>query len=114
MNRLCRAVGLLCLLLSVAFCSSCADRPFHDHDFGLGETLPPELTEKETESSDGETSEEETVLPEAYWLENGSVYHTHPECRHLKEKEDVQSGTVEEAFAEIEKGNVIKAVFTFD
>ena len=49
---------------------------------------------EDTSSSDGET-----VL---YWVENGEVWHTSPDCRYLKNKE-VTSGNRDEAVADGKK-----------
>ncbi len=56
--------------------------------------------EKDAGDSEPETDRGDSGAPEAatvYWLLSGSAYHISNSCYHIKEKPNVQSGTVEAA-----------------
>ncbi len=50
-------------------------------------------TDKKTDDDNNDIDNEQIV----YWTKSGSVWHTNPECHHLKKSTNIQSGTVEEA-----------------
>ncbi len=50
-------------------------------------------TDKKTDDVNNNENNEQTV----YWTKSGSVWHTNPDCHHLKKSTNIQSGTVEEA-----------------
>ena len=56
-------------------------------------TTPENPSEQEQPSAPEEPTPQATV----FWLSGGSVYHTDSECRYIKGKQNVQSGTVSEA-----------------
>lgn len=50
----------------------------------------------------GEESAPELQTPDngtVFWLKNGTVYHVSQTCYHIKEKQGVLAGTVDEALA---------------
>ena len=92
----------LALLLSLAACH--AQEPFE-----AGEPLTPdqinhlktelEKVQQEQEGGQGspEKGEGEAPLPDfitVYWLAKGSVYHCDENCYHIREKTNVESGSV--------------------
>ena len=88
--------GLLLLLVAVllfAF-AACTQKSF---DAGKP------LTAEELEELQKELAEEEEVEEPfdgtVYWLKSGSVYHKKKNCYHIKDKENLQSGTEEDAVA---------------
>ncbi len=50
-------------------------------------------TENKNDDANDDVSNEQIV----YWTKSGSVWHTNPDCHHLKKSTNVLSGTVEEA-----------------
>ena len=56
-------------------------------------------TETKTETETEAVTETETVSEDelVYWVEGGKVWHLSTDCRYLKDKENIQCGTVEEA-----------------
>ena len=58
-----------------------------------GSTPEGTLTPDQPSGSLDPTTQSATV----FWLESGSVYHRDSDCRYIKEKQNVQSGTVTEA-----------------
>ena len=92
---------LLPLLLALILLPSCSpsDR------FGGGRPITPEDLESISAevfgSTDEPTDESETkeIHPNTtvYWLADGSVYHTNPDCSHLKGKRNVKQTTLRTA-----------------
>ena len=56
-------------------------------------TTPENPSEQEQPSAPEEPTPQATV----FWLSGGSVYHTDSDCRYIKGKQNVQSGTVSAA-----------------
>ena len=107
-------VFLLLLLITAAlFACSPTDR------FSAGKPISREeldaiaadLLETEADTADEILSEQETVIEQTtesepaestdsevvYWTKNGSVYHTNPDCYHIRNASDVRKGSVAEA-----------------
>ncbi len=89
---------LLLLLAALLLCSfaSCNQKSFN-----AGEPLTAEELEalKNQLAEEEEEEEEEPFDGTVYWLSSGSVYHKKKSCYHIKDKENVQSGTEEDALA---------------
>ena len=87
------------LLLLLAALLLCAFVSCNQKSFDAGEPL----TAEELEELRNELAEEEEVEEPfdgtVYWLPGGSVYHKKKSCYHIKDKENVQSGTEEDALA---------------
>ena len=91
----------LALLLALILLPSCSpsDR------FEGGRPVTPEELESisaEVFGTDGDTAETETeaainLNTTVYWLENGSVYHTDPDCSHLEGKRSIKQTTLRTA-----------------
>ena len=96
------------LLPAVLFCSCAADEPQVEYN---GELLSQEdifaLADQftATETADEETESEETEESKepadgiVYWTEGGSVFHEWHSCGHLSKKNEIMSGSIEEAIA---------------
>ncbi|MBQ9779602.1 MAG: hypothetical protein IJW00_01525 [Clostridia bacterium] len=103
-------LGLLCAMLT-----ACRSHGLLSDDFDAGDTVTPEelleisraifetAAEPDDESS-GETSEPETLSPDAtvYWLKKGSVYHAKKDCYHISHasEDEICSGKIPEAESE--------------
>ena len=55
---------------------------------------PSDTTKTEDEVGENTQAPSEPEAQTVYWLPNGSVYHSDSTCYHIKEKPNVQSGTV--------------------
>ena len=101
--RICCLCLALLAILSLGGCGS-------SRDFDAGEqltaqelaALQDELAAKEEnekgnsgEQAQDDISDDGTV----YWLESGKVYHRRATCYHIAKKDNVQSGTAEQASA---------------
>ncbi|MBQ9801551.1 MAG: hypothetical protein IJW51_00555 [Clostridia bacterium] len=105
MRRITIAVLLLLMLLSLSACT--VQDPF-DAGTPLSadevRSLKESLTENNTPPAEPEPEPEPLPEPSVgegtvYWLESGSVYHVSADCRYLKNKTNVKTGTVEDANA---------------
>lgn len=96
------------ILLAMLFCACSADAPRVEYNgeelsreeiFSLSDRFPRE-TEAETEP-ESET-EEETREPAdgiVHWTAGGEVWHEWSSCGHLSQKNEVESGSVEDAIS---------------
>lgn len=89
-----RVLLLLLVVLLLSSFVSCNRK-----SFDAGEPL----TAQELEALKSQLAEEEEIEEPfdgtVYWLSSGSVYHKKKSCYHIKDKENVQSGTEEDALA---------------
>ena len=102
MSRVKHGIAIGCLLFLLCVLAACAAR----EPFAAGKPLTAgEVSDLRTELLEqkgdvGGKADNEIVNDDAaqnatvYWLPNGSVYHTDGSCYHIKEKPNVQSGTV--------------------
>jgi hypothetical protein len=69
-----------------------------DSDERTNDTENTENTEvqSDTNTSNGEVSDE-NIGDEVYWTESGGVWHLYRDCGHLKNSQNVLSGTVADA-----------------
>ena len=88
--------GLLLLLAAVLLFMfvACAQK-----SFDAGEPLTAEELEALKKELAEEEEAEEPFDGTVYWLKSGSVYHKRKTCYHIKGKENLQSGTEEDAVA---------------
>ena len=89
---------LLPLLLALVLLPSCApsDR------FEGGRPITPEELESVSAEVFGtaeESAESQPLTPNStvYWLKDGTVYHTDPDCVHLSDKRNIKSTTLRTA-----------------
>ena len=97
------AAVLLLLALILAACGNSAR-------FDAGELLTADevaaqrawLEAQKSDDGDGEDDPSQEETPQngiVFWLSGGSVYHLSKSCHHVREKEGVLQGTVDEALA---------------
>lgn len=107
------ALSLFCTLcLLCAMLTACRSHGLLSDDFDAGDTVTPEelleisreifeTTAEPHDESSEETSEPETLSPDAtvYWLKNGSVYHAKKDCHHISHasEDEIFSGKIPEA-----------------
>ena len=89
-------VALVAIILLLALSACAAVEPFEQ-----GEVLSAEEVEARRAALLAEREEEASKVFDGscYWLVKGSVYHVSLDCSYIKGKENLQSGTVQEANA---------------
>lgn len=87
------------LLLSMLLLAACTPAD----DFSAGKPLTRDelaslSAELSTEASEPDTAEGEiNVQTKVYWTEGGDVYHPDRECYHIRNSDELKSGTVRTA-----------------
>ena len=105
-----RKILIIAVLVSAALLGSCvADEPRVEYNgellsqediFALADQFTAtETVEEETESEESEETRE-PADGVVYWTESGSVFHERLSCGHLSKKNEIISGSIEEAIAE--------------
>ena len=100
MRRISALVLALLLLLLSCGCTATADFDAGEQLTAaelaaLKEQLAAQKEQEDAAPSGGGTSEDGMV----FWLDSGKVYHTDATCYHIAKKQNVKSGTVDEATA---------------
>ena len=118
MKNFVKVISLILVVFSISSLCSCSVFTYDKARFDGGETLDEELLSKiENDLHNGDhTSEESTIDPPhnsteesgqetqedssiVYWTSSGTVWHTKRDCSHIRNSQNVISGTVEEAIS---------------
>ena len=118
MKNFVKVISLILVVFSISSLCSCSVFTYDKARFEGGETLDEELLSKiENDLHNGDhTSEETTIDPPhnsaeesgqetqedssiVYWTSSGTVWHTKRDCSHIRNSQNVISGTVEEAIS---------------
>ena len=118
MKNFVKVISLILVVFSISSLCSCSVFTYDKARFEGGEALDEELLSKiendlhngdhtseespidpphnSTEESGQETHEDSSIV---YWTSSGTVWHTKRDCSHIRNSQNVISGTVEEAIS---------------
>ena len=118
MKNFVKVISLILVVFSISSLCSCSVFTYDKARFEGGEALDEELLSKIENDlhNGGHTSEESTIDPPhnsteesgqethedssiVYWTSSGTVWHTIRDCSHIRNSQNVISGTVEEAIS---------------